>query len=459
MTKKIDLTLEETHASKISADQLANELANAVVTEGITPVRALLNRAQAEMKKSDWQIYLSGSSFTTAAANPMHFLATKFVKVSYGLNANLVIGSAYHKALEFANQEFVENGEFPSFGKSLAYSIEYIKKNYKLIKIEEREGTSQIDLIKTVVTLLKIYWREQLLKSTPIATEVFVNMNAPEYMLRNAENAYKILLTGAADVIYKDGDSIILSDHKTSGKPISGTAEKSESLLKIEEEIKTLKEQLVQYQKQANKFIDAPAKLAEARIIRNDESAKLIDAMNNGKAITAIEKRVNKWGTEVTKWEDNLAILETAKAKVETIEAEISELNGLMLPLLAIYEAAKAAANLKEAKKNHGQQLAFYALLYMITSGETIHRVRLENMVKAKQPYLQVFEWELDEMVLNKAEEQIRANITRIELMLEGIDPLALFPISSMTYIGTETVKLLEDIEEIANALRVGGVA
>jgi len=460
MTKKIETTpikpldLEATHASSISSDQLANELANIVVMEGITPIRAILNRAKQEAEAADWQIYLSGSSFTSASANPLHFLTQKFVKVFYGLNANLIMGSAYHKALEHANKEFIENGKYPTFGKALKHSIDYVNENFKLIKSEEREEIKEADLIKEVVGLLKVYWREQLHKSTPVETEVFVSMPSPEYMLRNKENSHKIMLTGAADVVYKDGDILILSDHKTSKKPISGKADKKDALIKLEDELKKLKAELVKHQKQAAKFVDASSKLAAAKKERNEVAVKLADAMENKKTTTALEKRVTKWGTEVTKWEDNLSIYEASKTAIEALEAEISAVNELMLPQMEIYEEDKAAADLKEAKKNHGQQLAFYALLYMIVSGKDIKKVRLENMVKAKQPYLQVFEWELDDMVLAKAEEQIKANITRIELMLEGIDPLALFPVSNMTFIGTETVKLLEDIEDIALLLK-----
>jgi len=461
MTKQMDtvptapLDLEATHTSSISADQLANELANIVVTQGITPIRALLNRAVEEAKADEWQIFLSGSSFTSAAANPLHFLTQKFVKVFYGLNANLIIGSAYHKALEIANKEFIDNGSYPKFGKALKASVDYVNENFKLIRSEEREDICESDLIKEVVSLLKVYWREQLHKSTPVETEVFVSMPSPEYMLRNKDLAHKIMLTGAADVIYKENDLLILSDHKTSKKPISGKADKKDALIKLEEELKELKAELVKNQKQAKKFVDSPSKLAAAKKERNDVATKLADAIENGKTTTALDKRATKWATEVTKWEDNLRIYETSKEKVEALEAEISATNELMLPQVVIYEEDKAAADLREAKKNHGQQLAFYALLYMIISGKDIKKVKLENMVKAKQPYLQVFEWELDDMVLSKASEQIQANITRIELMLEGIDPLALFQISSHTYIGSETVKLLEDIEEIAELLKL----
>ena len=448
------LSLKETHASSVSANQLANELANIAVAQGITPIRALLNRAVEEAKADDWQIYLSGSSFTSATSNPIHFLTQKFVKVFYGLNANLIIGSAYHKALEYANTEFIENGKFPTFGKALKHSVDYVNENFKLIKSEEREEIKEADLIKEVVGLLKVYWRDQLDKNNPVETEVFVSMPSPEYMLRNKKNSHKIMLTGAADVIYKENDLLILSDHKTSKKPISGKVSKKDALVDLEKELKELKTELTKYQKQAAKFVDSKTKLANAKKERNDVANKLADAVENGKTTTALEKRVTKWSTEVTKWQDNLAIYKTALEKVEALEAEISAVNELMLPQLEIYEKEKAEADLREAKKNHGQQLAFYALLYMIVFGKNIKKVRLENMVRAKQPYLQVFEWELDDMVLAKAEENIKANITRIELMLEGIDPLALFPVSNMTFIGTETVKLLEDIEEIAELLK-----
>jgi len=122
--------------------------------------------------------------------------------------------------------------------------------------------------------------------------------------------------------------------------------------------------------------------------------------------------------------------------------------------MMASYEEDKAKEDLAEAKRTHGQQLAFYAMLYMITTGKTIKRVRLENMVKVSKPYLQVFEWELDDMALAKAEEQIRAAVTRIELMLEGIDPLVLFPLNPMSFIGSETNKLVADIETVAELLR-----
>jgi len=261
------LNLEKTHATRVAADQFVNELANRVVTEGITPLKALTLKAQEDAKADDWQIYLSGSSFTAANANPLHFLVNKFVKVFYGLNAKLVLGSAYHKGLEVAGATFIETGKYPRFGVALRAAVEYIDKNLSLIKSEERPEPKELYI--DVSKLLKAYWPE-LEKNTPVAVEVFVQMPAPDYMLRDATNALKIILTGAADAIYETKNGMVLSDHKTSAKPISGSCKKPEKIVDLKKQIKADKAALLKAKKLADKHADGDPQANRAQYRAQD---------------------------------------------------------------------------------------------------------------------------------------------------------------------------------------------
>lgn len=450
--KGLTMTLESTHSLSVSSDTLLHEVAEDAVTQGITPKRALMNRVSEALQAEDIKIYLSGSSFTAASANPMHFALNKFLKVFYGLNKNLIIGSAYHEAIDVCYKHQLATGKQLRLGLAIRSIVDYVEKN--ISKLKDDEEMTKIEIIRYAIVLFKIYYKEQMPKNTPVETEVFVSMPAPDSMLKNPANSAKIYLTGAADCIFKEGDAHILSDSKTSKNAISGKVEADEKLLKYREEKKDMEKELITLNKAIDKFSNVDEKLSEATKTLQDVELKLADAINNGKATTALEKRVVKWESEVAKWQEHLANHTTNILLAEGLSVKIEKLDEIISPLEEIYIADKLVADTLEAKKRHGQQLAFYALLYMITTGKNIERVRVENLVKAKQPYLQVFEWELTDFDLAEAEEEISSNVSLIEMALDGFDPMVLFKANSTSYIGDDTNKFLEELNEIVRLKR-----
>jgi len=442
------LTLEETHGSSVSSDTLLHEVASEAIESNITPKRALMNRVFKALRAEDIKIYLSGSSFTSASANPMHFALNKFLKVFYGLNKNLIIGSAYHEGIDVCYKYQLETGKVLRLGLAVRQLVKYVHKN--ISKLRDDEEMSEKDIIKMSIVYFKIYYKEQMPKNTPVESEVFLSMAAPEYLLKNPDNSEKIYLTGAADCIFKVDELLVMSDSKTSKNPISGNVDIDEKLLAYREEKIGLEIELIALEKQIHKFTNARVKLAEMQGTLDEVELKLSNAIANDKATTALEKRVIKWGAEVSKWQDHLKQLQQNTFMAREVSIKIEELDEVSKPLEEIYRDEKQQADIQAAKIAHGQQLAFYALLYMIITGKRIDRVRVENLVKSRrQPYLQVFEWDLEEFDLAQAEEEISINISLIEMALMGVDPMILFKANKTSYIGDDTNKFLQELENV----------
>lgn len=450
-------SLEETHASRISRDELLYELAETCVYSGITPMRALSEKFQEAMKSDDFVFYLSGSSFTAASANPLHFAMQKIAKVAYGLNHRLLIGSAYHKGVEFGYNRKRIDGELPRLGLCVREIVSYIHKEYEKMNADEKQEYTKTDLIKEATRLLKVYYKGPMQDNVPYLVEAFTCMQVPEYMLANPErNAKKIFLTGAADVIFDTENGMVLSDNKTSAKRISGKVDMDEKLTEYLSERTEKERELKALQKQIEKFAHAAEKLAELVKDHTAVSAQLDEVLaynaanpdKKPKAHKALTNKVERLLGEVEKWEGHERTLAENKAKAEELEHDLEDLETLIEPLQKVYDEAKAQADLAEAKKMHGQQLAFYALLIMITYKVKIDRVRIENMVKSKTPELQVFEWELDQYTLQIAEEEIRSNIALVEMVLNGVDPMVIFRQNVTSYIGSETNEFVFELEE-----------
>lgn len=449
-------SLEETHASRIGRDELLYELAETCVALGITPQRALSEKFREAMKSDDFVFYLSGSSFTAASANPLHFAMQKIAKVAYGLNHRLLLGSAYHKGVEFGYNRKRLDGKLPRLGLCHREIVSYIRKEYEKMSADEQEYT-KTDLIKEAIRLFKVYFKGPMQANVPYLVEAFTCMQVPEYMLANPErNARKIFLTGAADVIFDTENGMVLSDNKTSAKRISGKVEIDEKLTEYLSERKDKERELKALRKQIEKFAHAAQKVAELVKDHTAVSAQLdevlaYNAANPGKkpkAHKALANKVERLLGEVEKWEGHERALNENTAKAEELEHDLEDLETLIEPLQKVYDEAKAQADLAEAKKMHGQQLAFYALLIMITYKVKIDRVRIENVVKTQTPEIQVFEWELDQYTLQIAEEEIRSNIALVEMALNGVDPMVIFRQNTTSYIGSETNEFVFELEE-----------
>lgn len=455
MTKPINhpTSLEETHATKIDRETLVNQIAEIMVKENKTALRAVCDLLQ-ELRH-DGIFYISGSSFVSGNANPLHYIVSRTIKPFYGENINLVMGSAYHKAQEFASKYFIEKGKYPRLGLQIRKGFEYINEKYDFLKPEDKEENSKNSVYKYLGLLLKTYLSEQA-KNTPMIVEEFLKVEVPEDMVQNPRNALRILLTGASDIIYDVDGVMVMSDHKTSKKPISVAVEKSEALVNQESELKEIMAEIVKLEKSTNKLSATQQKLSDAEATLEENTRLLQIANEEGKATTALQKRVDKWSGEVIKQDELVRKIEEDVKLLLAKDAEKEELEELIEPLMEVWLEEKAEADLAKAREMHEQQLAFYAICYMVSNPDiNISRIRLENMVKAKTPYLQVFEWDLDEYVMKKAEEQIKAFVQRIELYMDGVDPLVLFPLGYHTYIGMDTNEMLRDAEKVAKLLDV----
>ena len=67
----------------------------------------------------------------------------------------------------------------------------------------------------------------------------------------------------------------------------------------------------------------------------------------------------------------------------------------------------------------------------------------MENIVKNKTVKIQVFEWELDEVTLHRAEEAIQFVVSTMEAFYDGVDPKVLFRPNPYSYFGDETNKVV----------------
>lgn len=121
-----------------------------------------------------------------------------------------------------------------------------------------------------------------------------------------------------------------------------------------------------------------------------------------------------------------------------------------MNPLLEDYNSQKEAADLLAAKKQYGLQIAFYALIYMILNpNKIINKLRVEVLVKTKNPYMQIFTWDFNELEIDRASEELISCVEVVEALLDGTDSSLLFRSNSYSYIGEDTIKLIDEVEEI----------
>lgn len=314
-----------------------------------------------------------------------------------------------------------------------------------------------------------------------------------------------------------ENGKLVLNDLKTSGKRISGGVEYSEELKSLTDEYKEIKEKLEKLVKESNKLASLKEKLAikkgeytetiqelSLKVVSNinllkgqlkEDEEKLTIAQNENKSTAAIEKRIEKTTAQIT---ENEALSKTYNldSKIETLflnekveattrsvtklekiisevldfEKEIQTFSGVekgieqttqeldekyleIEPFKKEYEREKHLADTRAAKKQYGLQLAFYAIMYMVIHNVKIDKLSVEIIVKTNNPYVQHFEWDLDEKLIVKASERIQTVIKAVEAVLNGLDPIILFPINELSYIGDDTNNLLDEIEAIVESV------
>lgn len=383
------------------------------------------------------------SSTTSFLANPLHYALAQGLGVNFGATDKTIVGTAVHSAVDYAYNN-------PSKGvisatKELIKTINEELKNLQIGLVVDVEAIK-----KEAFRLFKLYYNEVLIhnRNTFVASEEYLEVNVPVGMYKNPNNFGKIMLTGTFDRLYKDSQgNFILGDLKTSAKKISGSVEKSKELQDFEAEIGSLQESKKEYEKLISKFLNAETKCREIMEEKAQVQIAFNDAKLNGKATKALENKLEKLNSEFEKWCDNLERLEEAEKKIIIINEKLLKLQEESEPLFKAYEVEKNKAELEACKQQYGFQVALYSLMYMIVHGIEIKKTRLEIIVKTKVPQIQIFEWELDDDTLRKAEDAIQMVVSTIEAFYNGVDSSLLFRPNPYTFYGSETNEFINTLK------------
>lgn len=380
------------------------------------------------------------SSTNTFLANPLHYALSTCLGVIFGGNNKTLFGTIVHEGVDY----YYTNKDC-RIGLSIrALVLKAIEENPKINNpLEEKELKL---LIKRAVRVFKKYYREIAVDNEVLASEEYLEVKVP---VQNPENEGKIIFAGTFDRLYKKDGLYILGDLKTSSMRIGAKdVEKSSELIKFEQQIKQLEQQIFSLNKDIKKFYYAKKNLEE--IIENleNEKVKCEDAKNNGRAFKAIQNKVEKLEKDKLLWESNLQTLLASKEGVRLINLQIQELKEKMSPYQNEYNEKVKESELQECIKKHYLQTCLYALMYQIEHGIRIDRARIELLVtKEKSEEIQIFEWDLTDELFDKADSIYSGMIIpTLEAYLDGIEPSILFRPNPFTYFGSETIDLLEKL-------------
>lgn len=464
-----------------------------------SPKKAIFDFINKEVKQENYQMNIRGSSFVGFQANPIHFAVQQFLKVYYGSNENTIIGSAVHEAVHYAykcKMNLVPT-RFLSCTKIIAQKA---KSGLENVNPDKRNSLNLKEMIRESILLFSVYYRNVIPYNNPISSEESFKLEVSRELLSNTANYGKIFFTGTHDRIYSEDELLIMSDLKTSKSRISGTVEKHPTLQKFEDELKVLQTKHLSLSKEKDKknrlevkllnsatelssdeatleeilltnFALANASLtkegltakqtekiqgdiADIQVIANqyeiELNDKVLDADAKNISPTRTINKITKMKSIVENLENELKEFSELDKNIEILEAEINELIQIMEPLSNEYSVQKEAADLLAAKKQYGLQLAFYALIYMILNPtKVINKLRVEVLVKTKEPYMQIFTWDFNELEIDRASEELISCVEVVEALLNGTDSSLLFRSNSYSYIGTDTNDLIDEVEEI----------
>ena len=276
-----------------------------------------------------------------------------------------------------------------------------------------------------------------------LESERYLEIDVPEGMYKNPKNFGLIKLTGTFDRLYEINGELVIGDLKTSSKTISSAIEKSDILQEHEARIHEARKEILSLEKILSKFSHAEENLAEYQTQLEDVTTALEDAIANKKATKSLENKREKLLGEIDKWHNHQQSVVQAELKRMELVKKLATLEEQCKPFKEEYETAKFNADLDECKKAHSFQVALYSIMYMIVTGKEVKKVRLENIVKNKTVKIQVFEWELDEVTMERAEEAIQFVVSTIEAFYEGVEPKLLFRPNPYSYFGDETNKVI----------------
>lgn len=383
-----------------------------------------------------------GSSTTTFLANPLHYAIQQGLGLEFQGNEKTLFGSSVHEAIDYAYKHPTHR-----VGLAIRTLIEKALCIYNGMTLEVQNTFNIADTIKEAIKAFKLYKKEVIPFNRMVASEQFMELIVPLDFLKNPLNEGKIKLAGTLDRVYEVDGVYELGDTKTSSSKISAKVEKSEELIKWEYKKGALVKQIESYEKTIKKFVNAEVKINEFGKQLVENKAALEDSKANGKATKAIENKIDKLYRDIATWEENLEDKTIATNAISIIKKDIEKQEEKFKPLLEEYQALKKEADLKECIKRHNLQVAFYAILYMILYGIEIKKAKIEVIVRTKKgPEIQIFEWDLDDEALDKANNALQMVIQTIEAYFDGVEPSLLFRPNPFTFYGTETNDLLESL-------------
>lgn len=380
------------------------------------------------------------SSTNTFLANPLHYALATCLGVIFGGNNKTLFGTIVHEAVDY----YYTNRD-NRIGLSIrALVLKAIEENPKINNpLEEKELKL---LIKRAVRVFKKYYKEIAIHNEVLASEEYLEIKVP---VENPENDGKIIFAGTFDRLYKKDGLYILGDLKTSSMRIGAKGvEKSAELIKFEQQIKQLEQQIFTLNKDIKKFFNAKKNLEEIIDNLENEKIKFEDAKSKGNAFKAIQNKVEKLERDKLLWESNLQTLLASREGVKLINLHIQELKTNMSPYQNEYDEKVKESELEECIKKHYLQTCLYALMYQIEHGIRIDRARIELLVtKEKSEEIQIFEWDLTDELFDKADSIYSGMIIpTLEAYLNGVEPSLLFRPNPFTYFGSETIDLLEKL-------------
>lgn len=378
------------------------------------------------------------SSTSTFLANPLHYAITQGLNVHYGANDKTIVGHAVHAAVDFGYCNPTKR-----LGLCIRAMVSAINDEMTLLSEAFVDKVTTKELYQEAVRVFKPYFKELMPHMKVLESERYLEIDVPEAMYENPSNFGKIKLTGTFDRLYEIKGELVIGDLKTSSKTISGTTEKSQKLQDFEAEIGSIGYELTSLEKVMMKFANAEEKHADFKTQLERLNAAIEDAIAINKATKSLENKREKLLSQSDKWyEHHQTVMQATLKRTQWLE-KLSSLEEQCRPFKEEYEQQKALADLEACKKAHSFQVALYSLMYMIVTGKEVKKVRLENIVKNKTVKIQVFEWELDEVTLYRAEEAIQFVVSTMEAFYDGVDPKVLFRPNPYSYFGDETNKVV----------------
>lgn len=421
------------------------------------------------------EIVLTGSSINALSVNPFFWATKQLLGVSFNSNYNMIIGDMVHAAVETMHLHFLEHGEHPDIRTAL---VEAAKKGrygyYNFLPDSARDKSkkeyrSLRSLYFEAKPMFELYCREILPHTHPIECERRMNHQLTD----DDGNPLNIRMSGKfdrrdriyiADKQYAEcvvdvktsktnirGEIIEdqeLDELKVQLKEASKKPKKDERTLALEDAIRITKRKPAksETQKELELKIRDAKKLIKAKRTSDEDRAQAESdlALFEQQLESEIERISSEHEKAIIEAEADLAEYlsqreKERQEKIDTIQAKID-------PLQELLDALQYENDCLAAKKKHGKQLAFYALLIMILDGIEVKYGRIELIIRHKEPEVRVFEFSIEDEV-KKLINEIDTITELIALWRSGTPSRLLFRPNPDTYIGSELMELIDSIE------------